>query len=507
MKKFTILLLTILNLVLLPNLVYAASASVSISSSNQIVVNNSVTVTVKLSSNTPIGSWEMQLNYDKKYLQLTSSTAESSGNYMVGYASGVDGVKSKTYTFKFKTLKTGSSKLSIGSLLVYDNDMNEMTVSQSTKTIKIITQEELEASYSKDNNLKSLSIEGYTLDPVFNKDTLNYSINVPEGTNSIKVNATPSDSKSHVSGDGTIEVTEGINTVNVVVRAENGSEKTYTILVNVIDENPINVTINNLNYTVIKLRSNYSCPELYNESEVEINGLKIPACYNEKLDYTLVGLKKDDGTVLNFIYDNGNYKKYTETIGTSLKIIVLDYDDELKGLTKYEEEIDGNTYTVFKAREDSQNYIVYGINVLNGEKDFYNYDSVNKTFAYYDQSIIESLEDLNQTYFYVIVAFGIGLLLAIICLINLNSSKRKTIKKNNELKKELESKKEEIKPETKKNKKKNKQKKAKIEEEINESIIKEDINEIKEIVNKEEETKEFYDIFEDDKIKKKKSKE
>ena len=505
MKKLKLLIITLLTLFLLPNIVNAASASVSITSSGQIVKGNKVTVTVKLSSQVAIGSWEMQLNYDKNYLQLTSSNAEGGGNYMVNATTSKDGTKSKSYTFTFKTLKTGSTTLSIGSLLVYDNNMDDMDVTASKKTIKIITQEELEASYSKDNNLKSLSVEGYELSPSFNKDTLNYSINVPEGTTKIKVNATASDSKSHISGVGDIDVTSGINTVNVVVRAENGSEKTYVILVNVIDENPINVTIGNLNYTVIKLRDNYTCPLLYEESEVKINGFDVPSCYNENVGYTLVGLKKDDGTVENFIYNDGKYTKYVETIGTSLKVIILNYEEDLKGFKKYEEKIDGINYTVFKASENASNYVVYAQNIETGKKDFYNYDSINKTFSLYDNEALDKLIKLNETYIYVIIIFLAGLLLSLICLIS-GSIVRKREKNKESKKEEKEPKKNNEKENL--SKEKNKKKKDKL---VEEETVKEDNNEIKEVEDKKsqekaEETKEFYDIFEDDKIKKKKSK-
>ena len=44
-----------------------------------------------------------------------------------------------------------------------------------------MTQEELEASYSKDNDLKSLSVEGFEISPEFDKDvTENMFQNWPE---------------------------------------------------------------------------------------------------------------------------------------------------------------------------------------------------------------------------------------------------------------------------------------------------------------------------------------
>lgn len=114
-----------------------------------------------------------------------------------------------------------------------------MKVTTNSKTVKVITQAELEASYSKDNNLKSLSINGLKLEPSFNKDTTDYKVTAESNTTEIKINAALSDSKASLSGTGIFKVTEGENKFTITVEAENGSVKKYNILVNVTDPNPI----------------------------------------------------------------------------------------------------------------------------------------------------------------------------------------------------------------------------------------------------------------------------
>ena len=160
MKKIKLLLISLFCLIVFPNIVSAASGKITVSGTSTVVVGNNVTVTVTLSSNTLIGSWEMSLNYDKSFLQLKSTTAESNGTRMA--ASSATGVKSKTYTFTFKTLKNGSTKVTVDSYLAYAfDDINNdgktdegdrIPLTSSSKTINIITQAELEASYSKNNN-------------------------------------------------------------------------------------------------------------------------------------------------------------------------------------------------------------------------------------------------------------------------------------------------------------------------------------------------------------------
>ena len=44
----------------------------------------------------------------------------------------------------------------------------------------------------------------------------------------------------------------GTNAFEIVVKAQNGAEKVYKLTVNVIDENPIEVTIDNKKYTVVR---------------------------------------------------------------------------------------------------------------------------------------------------------------------------------------------------------------------------------------------------------------
>ena len=423
MKKFKLILITLFSLLLIPRMVYATSGKITVSGGNQVVVGNKVTITVKLSAG---ASWEMDLNYDKSYLQLVSSSGEAGGTSMVNTTTGN---ASRTYTFSFKALKKGSTTVKVGSYYVVDDNFSTVDISTSGKTINIITKEELEASYSKDNNLKSLSIEGYEISPAFNKDTTEYSVTAPEGTKTIKVSATANDSKSSVSGTGEKEVTEGINNIEVVVKAENGSEKKYKITVNVIDESPIEVTFNDNKYNVVKLRSNYQCKELFEEKTVTINEVEIPACYNKASNTILVGLKDQEGNINGYVYDNGKYSEYKEVVGTSIRIIILEYDNDLTGYKKEEVTIDGNKYNVFKYNDNSTSYVVYGINLETGDKDFYLYDSKNNTFTLYDKEFVDDLINKNNLYLYIMIAFGSCIFLLLICLIFVNSKKNKIKKK------------------------------------------------------------------------------
>ena len=431
MKKVKILISILLAIFLIPITVNAASGSIKVSGTSTAVVGNKITVTVKISTG---DAWQVDLNYDKSYLQLVSGGGEAGGTYMVNTSTGNS---SRKYTFTFKALKKGSTTIKIGSHYVVAGDGSTVDMSTGSKTIKIMTQEELEASYSKDNSLKSLEVEGFEITPAFSKDVTEYNVNVPEGTTSVTIKAKENDGKASVSGDGTVEVTEGVNTVNIVVKAENGSEKTYTLNINVIDQNPINVVVDKVNYTVVKLRNNLVAPANYEESTVTINEFEIPAYYNSATKHTLVGLKNESGEISYFIYEDNNYTRYVEISNKDLLIYPLKATEIPKGYEKTTIKIKDETVEAYKGEN---NTLIYGMNIISGNKSFYRYDNKEQTF----QRFVEIEENNNMLYLTIALGIVSGLLLILLILVGSNSSKKtKLIKKYEELK---------IKKSTKKNK-------------------------------------------------------
>ena len=141
MKKFLGIMVFIIMMFLSINIVKAASATISITGNNTAVVGNTFTVTVTLSSGQPLGSWDFSIGYDTSLLRLNSSTAES-GQRAVGYAQSTS-QKSKSYTFTFTTLKSGSANIYVNSAEVYGFDESVMSVTKGSKTISIKTQAQI----------------------------------------------------------------------------------------------------------------------------------------------------------------------------------------------------------------------------------------------------------------------------------------------------------------------------------------------------------------------------
>ena len=142
--------------------------------------------------------------------------------------------------------------------LVGDNTVITLPVVAENGDIKYYTINVVKVYPKSTNNyLSKLEIEGYEID--FNKDILEYSINVSYDVETLDITAVAEDSSSRVNIYGNNEFKEGENTVTVIVTAEDGSERTYTITVNkddtkeiIIDEEEPEETSNNqLEKTII----------------------------------------------------------------------------------------------------------------------------------------------------------------------------------------------------------------------------------------------------------------
>jgi len=92
-------------------------------------------------------------------------------------------------------------------------------------------EDEKNAGKSSNNYLSKLSVEGYELTPVFDKQIIEYSINEQVTANTIKIDATADDERAAISGIGEVNLQTGENNLRVTVKAENGVERTYFIKV------------------------------------------------------------------------------------------------------------------------------------------------------------------------------------------------------------------------------------------------------------------------------------
>ena len=110
-------------------------------------------------------------------------------------------------------------------------DSKYASVPGNTCTSKTYTIKVTRTSPSSNNNLSNLTVNNKTVTN-FNKNTLEYTLpNVSNETTSLLVGAVVEDTdKAQIkSGTGTVNLNIGDNTLNIVVKAENGDEKTYKL--------------------------------------------------------------------------------------------------------------------------------------------------------------------------------------------------------------------------------------------------------------------------------------
>lgn len=439
-KNKIILFLTyvVLNFLIIDK-VSAASATFKVSSSaSTVAVGNNFNVTVTLSSSSPLGGWDFIIGYDTSKLKLISSTANGDQRSVdVGDGSQ----KSVSYKYTFKALKSGTANVYIQSASVYDFDYQSMSLNKGSVNINLKTWEQIEASYSTNANLKSISIDGGELNPKFDKDTLEYTIELEPDTTEITVNATKEDNTASISGIGKINVSEGSNKIEIVVTAQKGNTKKYTINAIVKELEPIIVEVDNNKYSVVRKIDNLEKTYAYEENTAMINEIEVPAFYSSITGYKLVGLKDEEGNIKLFIYDenNGSFKYYQSLSLNKIVLSVLSIPEDkiIKGYEKCFLTINSENVEGITNKELGIN-LVYGKNVENGKTSFYVYDKEENTIQRYDENIFNNINKKIELYSYIILGMGgIVVLLIIILIAVISNNKKKLNERKEEMHQEL----------------------------------------------------------------------
>ena len=354
---------------------------------------------------------------------------------------------SVTYTFVAKA--AGTATITVKPIDAADYDGNvfsavkSVTITVGNKTTS--TKKDL----SSDNTLSSLSIDGVNLEPAFDKNTTSYNVNLEAGVTKINVKATPNDKSAKVTGIGEIEVSEGNNNIEVVVTAENGSTKTYTITANVKEYDPINVKVENSKYTVVRNIKNVTAPNGYEETKIKIKGEEVPAFKNKTTGYTLVLLKDDKGNQNFYIYKDKKYILYKEYTFNKIILYPMELKKVPKGYKKTKITFNDDKIIAYKKNKKSNYALIYGMNVETGKKHIYMYDKEEDTLQIYNDELNDVSDEKIEQYKMLIAGLsGLSVLLFLILII--------VIMKNHKHNKEQKRIRKQIKKERKQKKKANK---------------------------------------------------
>lgn len=191
--------------------------------------NNSVkTYTVKITK-----SDKRNTNSKLKSLNVDVASISFSPDEHLYYLTVENSVKVISITATPEVSTSKISGVGLKDLKVYENVFNIVVTAENqaktTYSIKVMRKDEkgFLGNVSSNNYLSTLKIKDFTID--FDKNTLNYDIDIPLEVESILVEALPEDAKATVSIEYPEKLVFGKNIITIKVISESFDQKIYTI--------------------------------------------------------------------------------------------------------------------------------------------------------------------------------------------------------------------------------------------------------------------------------------
>ena len=290
MKK--VYLIIALIIILLPEIVLAAPNATISTNVSTIEKGKSVISTLTL---TDTAAWNV------KIVGSGAATCSTKNADVTINAKSI----TKDITLECKATEEGTIKFTVtGDITSGSGQTKDISLTKYVTVIK---------PKSSDNILKDLKIDGVTITGFVGTKN-SYTINDFSGT-SINITAVPNDLKSSVSGTGNKSLNIGKNTFNIVVTAENGSKKTYTIIVNKLDSRSSNNDLKLLSVDKGTLNFNKDITSYTLELEHDINEITIFGTPDDnKASVSGIGTKvlKDYNNDFSIVVtaENGSTKTY-----------------------------------------------------------------------------------------------------------------------------------------------------------------------------------------------------
>ena len=232
-KKYSYIVILLLTLIVMPVRVFAAG-NINVSNGS-LTINKGKTATFTVSASNATGRVDISssdpsvasVNVANKWLDNDSVTVTVTGKKAgtaritialtdVATYDGEELSGSRTVTVTVKEPTTSNSNKPSNSNS--NKPSNTNTNSNSNSNTK-----------STNNNLKSITVEGYTLKK---EDNNNYSLEVTNNVSKINVIAEAEDEKATVTGNGTHNINIGNNTITVTITSESGAQNKIYIKVN-----------------------------------------------------------------------------------------------------------------------------------------------------------------------------------------------------------------------------------------------------------------------------------
>lgn len=386
----------------------------------------SVGKTVAFSITVPSGSeaWTYSVSWSGNL------TLESGDTAPMGFEGDS---RTNQLVFRANNTGTGTVSISAGSYCIAGVDY-DASGSASVSIVAASEPDDSEPDYtpstpgkSGNNALSALTVSAGTLTPAFDPAVTEYTLSLPQGTEKLTLTATPSDSNATVQGDGELTLQEGENTLPLVVTAENGDTKTYTVTVQVAQAPTLFLDYNGQRLGVVKDVSQVTPPAGFAPAEpITYSGDTLPIWTDVSGKRTLVYLLDEKTSAQGFYLfsqTTGVQSPYLPILCGSVTYIYTDIPKELSsvpGLTPATVKAFGQTLNGWTYNDASlKDFCVLYLMDDAGSYGYYTYDSREETLQRFSGAVFtdDAGQSLRVPMLYVYIAGGAALALLILLIV------------------------------------------------------------------------------------------
>lgn len=419
-KRFALIVLALI--MILVNVTFAVSAVeptiTTTASASSVNIGDTVKISIKLThpdSNLfgAYGDVEFPSNFE--YSSISTTVGEvninKTSNTKVKFLLDNNQLqKSITITLSFKAKTASNSGEFIVNATGESDDQDKTT---NTKlNVKVVDKSTLP------NNAKASSIKPSTgkLVPGFSPDVTSYNLNVDYSVTEVLLSVAAQDSKADISIEGSKNMKVGANTRTVVITAQNGTVKKYTINIYraassdtttdptppVTDpmDNPYEIKVGDQTKYMVQSYDDIGLPIGFSPALQNISGTDVPVLkdvVSGKIVVYATDIDNKNGEFYLYNETDNTFSpfRYVDTVGYNL--LVIDYVDKVPTLENYYYSvITVGNYKVngFKYNDtDMSDFVIFYGENNEGERYFYCYDTKEKTM----QRAAEFIKEFNAS--------------------------------------------------------------------------------------------------------------
>lgn len=278
---------------------------------------------------------------------------------------------------------------------------------------------------SGNNALSALTVSAGTLTPAFDPAVTEYTLSLPQGTEKLTLTATPSDSNATVQGDGELTLRAGENTLPLVVTAENGDTKTYTVTAKVAQAPTLFLSFSGAKLGVVKDVEGVTPPTGFTAAEpVSQGGDTLPLWVDASGKHTLVYLVDEKGVAGFYLYSRteGVLSPYLPLVCGGATYIYTGIPSDkaaVPGLKAATVEAFSQTLSGWRYEDAAlSDFLVLYLMDDGGQYGYYTYDTKNATLQRFSGAVFtDSGETLAVPMQYVYIAGGAAALLLILMIV------------------------------------------------------------------------------------------